>query len=295
MRILVTGGEGQLGKSIRDRIHLNNNIDFIFPSKQEMDFLSMTSIENYFESNENFDVIVNCAAYTSVDEAEKEEKIANQINNLAVRKLAEISASKEIRLIHISTDYVYSGESKLPYVESDVTEPINIYGKTKLEGEIAIKQILPYGAIIIRTGWLYSKYGNNFVKTILKLIHSRKEITVVDDQIGSPTYADDLANVILKIINDNSFQFKNYKSKVFHYSNNGEISWLEFAVEIYNLSNANCILTPIKSDQMGHVAKRPKMSVMSKDRIVKEFSIDLKPWKNSLKEMCNKNPQLFNC
>ena len=197
MRILVTGKNGQLGKSIHKLVtNIEQTDDFVFVGREELDLSNENNIARYFENNV-FDTIINCAAYTAVDKAEKEVVLANQINHLVVSQLAQIAKNQQAKLIHISTDYVFDGESDKPYIETDETNPINVYGKTKLAGEKALQRIMSTDAIIIRTSWVYSEYGNNFVKTMLRLGKERDELNVVSDQIGSPTYATDLANAIL--------------------------------------------------------------------------------------------------
>ena len=203
MRILVTGKNGQLGKSIHKIVTNNEQTnEFVFVGREDVDLSITDSIASYFSHN-NFDIIINCAAHTAVDKAEEEAVFANQINHLAVAQLAQIAKTQQAKLIHISTDYVFDGESDKPYTETDTTNPVNIYGKTKLAGEQVLKEIMPTDAIIIRTSWVFSEYGDNFVKTILRLGKERDEINVVSDQIGSPTYATNLAEVILNIINNN--------------------------------------------------------------------------------------------
>ena len=208
MRILVTGKNGQLGRSIQKIVDTDSKIDnnqnyddFIFVGREDLDLSSESSITHYFDNNK-FDIIINCAAYTAVDKAEEEQDLANQVNHLAVKQIAQIAKNQQARLIHISTDYVFDGESEKPYIETDETSPINVYGRTKLAGEQALQEVMPTDALIIRTSWVYSEFGNNFVKTMLRLGRERDELSVVSDQIGSPTYATDLANVILKIIDD---------------------------------------------------------------------------------------------
>jgi len=199
--------------------------------------------------------------------------------------LAQIAKMQKAKLIHISTDYVFDGESDKPYTETDVTNPINIYGKTKLAGEQALKEIMPTDAIIIRTSWVYSEYGNNFVKTMLRLGKQRDELSVVGDQIGSPTYATDLANAILKIIQNKAFKEVEQETQVYHYSNAGEISWYEFAKEIFELADIQCSVSPITTEQYPTPAKRPKNTLMNKDKISHRFDIDILDWRKSL-ESC---------
>jgi dTDP-4-dehydrorhamnose reductase len=282
MKILVTGKNGQLGKSIHTIVTNNEQTDeFVFVGREELDLSSTDSITSYFNHN-NFDIIINCAAHTAVDKAEEEAVLANQINHLAVAQLALIAKTQQAKLIHVSTDYVFDGESDKPYTEEDATSPINIYGKTKLAGEQTLKEIMPTDAIIIRTSWVYSEHGNNFVKTMLRLGKQRDELSVVGDQIGSPTYATDLANAILKIIQNKAFKEVEQETQVYHYSNAGEISWYEFAKEIFELADIQCSVSPITTAQYPTPAKRPKNTLMNKDKIAKTFSVNIADWKESL-------------
>jgi dTDP-4-dehydrorhamnose reductase len=289
MRILVTGKNGQLGRSIHKVISANSEIDndygsneFIFVGRRELDLSNDSNINHYFNNNNKFDIIINCAAYTTVDKAEEESELANKINHLAVKKIAEIANKQESKLIHISTDYVFDGESNKLYTETDITNPINVYGKTKLAGEKALQDIMSTDAIIIRTSWVYSEYGSNFVKTMLKLGKERNELSVVSDQIGSPTYATDLAEVILGIVNNKDYQDKNQSTQVCHYSNEGEISWYEFAKEIFKLAEVDCKVSPITTEQYPTPARRPMNTIMDKNKITKAFSVDTPDWKKSL-------------
>ena len=282
MKILVIGKNGQLGRSIH-KIVINNELRnaFVFVGRGELDFSQNDNIEKYFKEN-SFDVVVNCAAYTAVDKAESEIELTNQINHLAVRKLAEIAYKKNIKLIHISTDYVFDGTGSKPYKETDKTNPINVYGKTKLAGEKALQEIMPTNAMIIRTSWVYSEYGNNFVKTMLRLGKERNEINVVSDQIGSPTYATDLAKAILKIIDNRDYQDKDKATEIYHHSNKGEISWYDFTKEIFKLAKIDCKVSPITTEQYPTPAKRPKNTLMNKAKIAKTFSVGISNWKESL-------------
>ena len=289
MRILVTGKNGQLGRSIHKLVNTDSKIDnnqssneFIFVGREELDLSSESSISHYFDSNDRFDVIINCAAYTAVDKAEVEQELANQVNHLAVKQLASIANKQQVKLIHISTDYVFDGERNKSYTETDKTNPINIYGKTKLAGEKALQAIMPTNAIIIRTSWVYSEFGNNFVKTMLKLGKEREELNVVSDQIGSPTYATDLADVILEIIQNKIFKEVGRVTQTYHYSNEGEISWYEFAKEIFKLAGIQCSVSPITTEQYPTPAKRPKNTLMNKDKIAETFSMNIPDWRESL-------------
>ena len=286
MRILVTGKNGQLGQSIqklvnnsRHCITKHNFKDFIFVGREELDLSSLKNIAKCFNVNENFDIIINCAAYTSVDKAEEEIELADQINHQAVKQLAKVADSKKSKLIHISTDYVFDGKRSYPYIEDDETNPINVYGKTKLAGEKALNEIMKTNAIIIRTSWLYSEYGNNFVKSMLKLGKENQEIDVVCDQIGSPTNAADLAETILTIINNYVHNNQEQSNKIYHYSNEGELSWYEFAKEIFQQAKIECQINPISLNEFVTKAKRPLYTVMKKSKIK---NVQFYNWQKSL-------------
>jgi dTDP-4-dehydrorhamnose reductase len=288
MRILVTGKNGQLGRSIQKIVNTGTKIcnnqspnDFIFVGKEELNLSSESSISNYFDNNK-FDIIINCAAYTQVDKAEQEAELANHINHLAVTQLASIASNQRARLIHISTDYVFDGESGKPYTEKDTPNPISVYGRTKLAGERALQALMPMNALIIRTSWLYSEYGNNFVSTMLRLVREQDELSVVNDQMGSPTYATDLADAILEIIRHNNFRDVAQTTQIYHYSGEGEISWYEFAKEIFKIEKIECKVNPVTAQQYPTPANRPRNTLMNKDKIVKVFNIKISNWKSSL-------------
>jgi dTDP-4-dehydrorhamnose reductase len=284
MKILVIGKNGQLGKSIHKCVTNNEKTEeFVFIGREDLDLSINDNIASYFDYN-NFDVIINCAAYTTVDKAEEEEVLANQINNLAVAQLAKIAKRQQSKFIHISTDYVFDGESDRSYTETDAANPVNIYGKTKLAGERVLKEIMPNDAIIIRTSWVYSEYGNNFVKTMLRLGEERGELSVVSDQRGSPTYATDLANAVLDIVQKVAFKEVGQETQVYHYSNFGEISWYEFAQEIFRLQKLECRVNPVLTDQYKTSARRPKNTLMDKTKIEEMFDLHIVPWKVSLKK-----------
>jgi dTDP-4-dehydrorhamnose reductase len=289
MRILVTGKNGQLGRSIHKLVNTDTKIDnnqssndFIFVGREELDLSNNNSIINYFDNHDKFDIIINCAAYTAVDKAEEEQELANQVNHLAVKQLANIANEQKAKLVHVSTDYVFDGESDKPYTEIDKTNPINVYGETKLAGERTLQEIMPTNAIIIRTSWVYSEYGNNFVKTMLRLGKERDELNVVSDQIGSPTYATDLANAILDIVQNIEFKEVGQKTQVYHYSNAGETSWYDFAKEIFKIAEIGCKVNPITTQQYPTPAQRPKNTLMNKAKIAKTFSVGISDWKESL-------------
>jgi dTDP-4-dehydrorhamnose reductase len=288
MRILVSGKNGQLGRSIQKAVNTDTKIDnnqspnnFFFVGREELDLSSESSISNYFGNNK-FDIIINCAAYTQVDKAEQEAELANQINHLAVKQLAIIANKQQARLMQISTDYVFDGESNKPYLETDTPNPINAYGRTKLAGEKALQIVMPMNALIIRTSWLYSEYDNNFVKSMLKLSKEQDTLSVVNDQIGSPTYAADLADAILEIIKHKKFRDVGQTTQTYHYSGEGEISWYEFAKEVFKIGKIECEVNSITSQQYPSPAKRPRNIIMKKDKIVEVFNIKISKWKPSL-------------
>jgi len=283
MKILVIGKNGQLGKSIH-KIVANNeqSSEFIFVGREALDLSNQDSIINYFNNN-SFDVIINCAAYTEVDKAEKEIVLANYINHIAISKIAEISNKHKVKLIHISTDFIFDGKSKKAYLESDDPNPLNIYGKSKLAGELAVCESMQKNAIIIRTSWLYSEYSNNFVNTIIRKAQKFEELSVVSDQYSSPTNAGDLAKVIIQIINHNKFRNHNQLTQIYHYSSYGMCSWFEFAREILKLANIDCQVNPIETKDYLTAARRPKYSLLNTDKIVKDFGLEIPYWKDSLK------------
>ena len=283
MKVLVTGKNGQLGKSIH-KIVTNNeqNSEFVFVGKEALDLSSQDSIINYFNNN-SFDIIINCAAYTAVDKAEKEVELADDINHLAISKIAEISNKHKVKLIHISTDFIFDGDSEKAYLESDDPNPLNIYGKSKLAGELAVCATMQKNAIIIRTSWLYSEYSNNFVNTIIRKSQKISELNVVSDQYSSPTNANDLAEAIIQIINHNKFKNHDQLTQIYHYSGHGVCSWFEFAREILKLANIDSQVNPIEAKCYLSAARRPKYSFLNTDKIAKDFDLEIPFWKDSLK------------
>ena len=275
--ILVTGGNGQLGSELKELAPNYPEYNFLFTNVSDLDITDHSSVEEFIESN-NINVIMNCAAYTAVDKAESEPELADAINHLAVANFAQIAKNKNIKLIHISTDYVFDGTNFKPYVETDAPNPQSVYGKTKLDGELAMRQINSANSIIIRTSWVYSKFGNNFVKTILRLSESRNEISVVADQVGSPTSAADLAKTILTILP----KIENDTVEVFHYSNAGICSWYDFAKAIFEIKGIPVKVNPIESKQFPTPAKRPFYSVLNKQRIKENYQLVVPSWKDSL-------------
>jgi len=285
MKILVTGKNGQLGRSIQKFITNFDHHDFTLVGREELDLSSSESITEYFDIHSQFDIIINCAAYTAVDRAEDEVDLADQINHQAVKQLAEFANSQNTKLIHISTDFVFDGKNESLYLESDDPNPINVYGKTKLLGERAVLDSMPNNAMIIRTSWVYSEFGNNFVKNILKLAGVRNEINVVNDQIGSPTYASDLAKAILNIISTKNFINKNFLTEIYHFSNLDETSWYGFAREIIELSNLECKVTPVSSEEYPALALRPQNTTLNKSKIRDQHKLEIPAWQESLKKL----------
>ena len=275
--ILVTGGNGQLGSELKEIAPKHQDYNFLFTDVKDLDITNHTAVAAFIKSN-NINVIINCAAYTAVDKAEQQKDVANAINHLAVANFAQIAKDKNIKLIHISTDYVFDGTNHKPYVEIDTPNPQSVYGKTKLDGELALQQINPANSIIIRTSWVYSKFGNNFVKTMLRLAETRDEISVVADQVGTPTNAANLAKAILNILP----QIKNETVELFHYSNEGVCSWYDFAKAIFEIKGISIKVNPIETKQYPTPAKRPFYSVLNKTNIKEKYLLVIPYWKESL-------------
>ena len=276
--ILVTGSNGQLGSEIKE-LSSGYEYNFFFTDRETLDISNEIDIKNFIDANK-INTIINCAAYTAVDKAESDEESADKINHLAVKYLAQISKEKNIKLIHVSTDYVFNGEAFKPYVESDATNPNGVYGKTKLYGEVAMQDISPLNSIIIRTSWVYSSFGANFVKTMLRLGKEKDELGVIFDQVGTPTYARDLAKAILDILAN----IKNSKVEVYNYSNEGVLSWYDFAKEIMKMAKLECKINPIETKVYPTPATRPHYSLLNKSKIKETFKIEVPYWKDSLDE-----------
>lgn len=278
-RILVTGANGQLGSEIRElsKMRIQNGNVFFFTDYKELDITNSEAIRD-FVLNNKINIIINCAAYTAVDKAETEPELAEMVNAMAPKYLATIAKDFGCKLVHISTDYVFDGENYKPYVETDEPNPQSVYGQSKLNGEKYIQEINPQNCIIIRTSWVYSKFGNNFVKTMLKLGSDRECINVINDQVGSPTYARDLADVILKILP----MIMNENVEVVHYSNEGVCSWYDFAYEIFTLTNKKVKLKSISSKDYQTIAKRPFYTQLDKHKIKHEYNVEIDHWKIGL-------------
>ena len=275
-KVLVTGANGQLGQSIRKMSGDYPQYEFIYIDIEDLDLTSPAAIEEYF-NQKSCDFIINCAAYTAVDKAESDQVLAEAINHLAVKTLAEICKQKDMTLIHVSTDYVFDGQKFRPYVETDSVAPQSVYGMTKLKGEQAFQNLAAKGAII-RTSWLYSEFGQNFVKTMLRLGAERDKLTVIFDQIGTPTYAGDLAKAIL----DSLSQLETKTAELYHFSNEGVCSWYDFARAIFDLSHARCRVDPIETKDYPTPAKRPSYSLLNKSKIKQDLNLDIPYWRDSL-------------
>lgn len=276
--ILITGSNGQLGNELRLVVEEKEIFNrYFFTDLPELDIIDKDSISGFVESN-NIDIIVNCAAYTNVDKAEDEKETADLINYIGVKNLAEVCKERNGFLIHISTDYVFDGAKNTPYTETDEPKPLGVYGETKLRGEHAI---IHSGCeyVIIRTSWLYSAFGKNFLKTMQKLTAEKESIKVVFDQVGTPTYAHDLANVIHIIIQKDDFEGKN---QIYHYSNEGVCSWYDFAVAINVASGNRCNVQPCHSVDFPSKVKRPYFSVLNKSKIKKILNIEIPNWYESV-------------
>lgn len=282
-KILITGSKGQLGSEIRALSKVYSEYTFLLTDFEELDITNHKKVEQFIVKN-NVNTIVNCAAYTAVDKAEEEYELSNQLNHLAVENFARISKRYQIKLIHISTDYVFDGIQHKPYIESDPSNPQSVYGQTKLAGEDAMLRVNPKNSIIIRTSWVYSSFGNNFVKTMLKLAKEKGELSVICDQIGTPTYAGDLAKAILEIIP----KLDHKAVELFHYSNEGVCSWYDFAKAIFEITDMNVKINAIESSEFPTAAKRPYFSVLNKSKIKNRFQIKIANWRDALKDALKK-------
>ena len=275
--ILVTGANGQLGKCLQDAAKNYPNTQFIFTDLEELDITQEYLVDKFFAEHK-FDYCVNCAAYTAVDKAEIDKEGAYLANAESVKYLALACKREQTTLIQVSTDFVFDGTKVTPYTEKDIPSPMNVYGASKLKGEEYLREIMD-NYFIIRTSWVYSEYGNNFVKTMLQLVKDRNELSIVNDQIGSPTYAVDLATFILFIVHLKSSDYG-----VYHFSNEGEISWFEFAKAIFEESDIHIKLNPVNSEEYPAPAERPKYSVLNKAKTSKTFNLTITNWRESLVE-----------
>ncbi|MFI3297271.1 MAG: dTDP-4-dehydrorhamnose reductase [bacterium] len=276
IKLLVTGANGQLGNEIRVLSQQYPQVLFFFTDVDTLDITDINAVEEFVVTNE-ISHIINCAAYTAVDKAEDDEATATLVNVDAVRNLATVSANHKIKFLNVSTDYVFDGTSFVPYTEDMPVCPTNVYGRTKLAGEQEIEKIYP-DSITIRTSWLYSSFGNNFVKTMLNLGRSRDQLGVIFDQVGTPTYAADLADAILTIVSQ-----REWVSGIYHFSNEGVCSWYDFTKTIHEIAEISCNVEPIESSAYAVRTPRPHYSVLNKSKIKSTFDIKIPYWVDSLR------------
>ena len=275
--ILVTGANGQLGQEFQQLEKNFPSLNFLVVSKNELSIADENAVDAFFKNNQ-IDICINCAAYTAVDKAETDKETAIAVNAIAVGYLAKACKNLNAKFIHISTDYVFDGKGGKSFTENDQTNPVNFYGQTKLSGELnALKE--NEETIIIRTAWVYSSFGNNFVKTMIRLMNERESIGVINDQYGCPTFAADLAQAIMQIIVGN-----NFIAGIYHYSNKGKISWYDFAKEISQQINSHCVVNEITTSQFPTPASRPSYSVLDTSKIAETFNITIPEWKESLQK-----------
>lgn len=278
MKIVITGANGQLGKCLQDVAHQYPSADCIFLGREHCDLQQFGMVSQVLQALKPHWVI-NAAAYTAVDKAEQETQAAQLINGEAVGHLAKVCSNIQAKLIHISTDYVFDGTATKPYVETDAVHPMGAYGKSKFLGEQLALDVYPDGTVIVRTSWVYSRHGSNFVKTMLRLMKEREAIGVVNDQFGSPTYAIDLANALFTICLHPQFF-----PGIFHYSNRGIISWYDFAVAIQEISGLHCKVNPISTADFPTLARRPAWSVLNCVKIQAMYGCAIPEWKTSLQQ-----------
>jgi dTDP-4-dehydrorhamnose reductase len=286
MRVLITGSNGQLGSEIKELATNYSKLDFIFKDLPELDICNFEALQAFIMDN-NINAVINCAAYTAVDKAEEDAEIAEKVNSKGVINIINALQTVNGKLIHISTDYVFDGDHFLPYKETDPVSPIGVYGETKRAGELAVINS-DIDSIVIRTSWLYSSYGNNFVKTMLRLGSEKENLGVIFDQIGTPTYARDLAKTCLEILTGVNALKISKNENLYHYSNEGVASWYDFAISIMELGGVNCKVKPIQTKDYPTLAKRPQYSVLNKSKIKTDFKIEIPYWRDSLKDCIEK-------
>lgn len=278
--VLVTGANGQLGNSIRVRAGSHDGYDFLFTDVDTLDICDREAVRTFVEENK-VQYILNCAAYTAVDKAEDDEELCARINRDAVRNLGEAARAAGAKVIHVSTDYVFDGTNHVPYIETDTTCPASVYGRTKLAGEQALIEACP-DSVVIRTAWLYSEYGNNFVKTMLRLGSEREELRVIFDQVGTPTYAGDLADALLSVMEQ--AEEGRFVPGIYHFSNEGVCSWYDFTVKILQVAGLGCRVVPIESREYPARAHRPHYSVLNKGKIKSTYGLTIPHWESSLRD-----------
>jgi len=281
MKILITGRHGQLGSELHDLKEAYPHYQMVFVDREEMDLSNPDQIIEVLNT-EKPNIIVSAGAYTAVDKAESDQELCDAVNHIAVKTIGAWAADNNANVIHISTDYVFDGTSETPLKETDTPDPINVYGLTKLHGEQALRASSA-NHVIIRTAWVYSVYGANFVKTMIRLMNEREEIGVVADQIGTPTYARDLAKAIMQII-----EAPEFVQGVYHYSNEGKISWHEFATAVKEIKGFNTKVNAISSDAFPTPAKRPNFSLLDKSKIKEVYKVSVPDWRSSLEEVLSK-------
>ena len=286
MRVLITGSNGQLGSEIKELAASYKKLEFVFKDLPQFDICNFEVLQAFIINN-NINAVINCAAYTAVDKAEEDAELAERVNSMGVTNLVNALEKVNGKLIHISTDYVFDGDHFLPYTETDQVSPIGVYGETKREGELAVIDST-LDAIIIRTSWLYSSYGNNFVKTMLRLGNEKENLGVIFDQVGTPTYARDLAKTCLEILTGVNSVKISKNGNLYHYSNEGVASWYDFAISIMELGVKNCKVNPIQTKDYPTLAKRPQYSVLNKSKIKTDFKIKIPYWRDSLKDCIKK-------
>jgi dTDP-4-dehydrorhamnose reductase len=280
MKILVTGANGQLGKCLFD-LSNETNWDWVFTSRKQLD-LTNNELVNFVLASENPDIIVNTAAYTQVDKAETEQDLAFETNHNGIANLASSVKNRNTKIIHISTDYVFEGIGNIPYNESSPVNPNSVYGFTKAAGEKYLLENLYDRSYIVRTAWLYSEYGHNFVKTMLRLGAEKNEINVVDDQLGTPTYARDLASGILRMIE--KIEQNDAPTGIYHFANKNITTWFQFATQIMKMAHLNCIVKPITTSQFPTLAKRPAFSALNSDKFESIFNFAVRNWEEALQD-----------
>lgn len=277
--ILVTGANGQLGNSIRLLAKHYPQYNFLFTDVDTLDITDPQAVGKAIKDNQ-VDYVVNCAAYTAVDKAEDDEELCRRLNSYAVGVLGKAAHEASAKMVHVSTDYVFSGTSYLPYKETDETRPVSAYGRTKLAGEQILQEVCPE-AVIIRTAWLYSEFGSNFVKTVLRLGKERDELRFVFDQIGTPTYAGDLAAAVMAVVTAD--EKGAYVPGIYHYSNEGVCSWYDFTVKILEIAGIACRVFPIETEEYPTRAVRPPYSVLNKKKIKETYGVTVPHWEESLR------------
>lgn len=282
--VLITGVKGQLGKKVREAFDRDNSFRTIYTDVEDLDITSRTDVDKKFDTYKPV-FVINCSAYTAVDKAEDEKETSLKVNEKGALILAEKCKKFNAFLLHVSTDYVFDGQAFMPYTESHPTKPVNFYGKTKMLGEEAIMKTLNE-FVILRTAWLYSEHGSNFVKTMLRLGSERQQLGVIDDQVGTPTYAGDLAEAILAFAK-NYFTDNSFARGIYHFTNEGACSWFDFALKIQEIAGNNIIINPIPTTDYPTPAKRPHYSILSKRKIKNQLQITIPHWEKSLIKCIN--------